>query len=293
MIKNTNDGTNKAPYLRTDINSGNYNFLPDFSTGPKGSEEEIHQAVKAAGFMGIQGGNPTLCKKYNLGYTGGGRVNNLGEIENIAKKNQDQGAECITLHVGWGMESDQFIDALVGEILNTAEKMAYPIYIETHRATITQDIWRTVELVKRFPEIRFNGDFSHWYTGLEMVYGGFERKLEYIQPVLDRTRFLHARIGNPGCMQVDIGDGKDKPYVEHFKAFWTKSFEGFLKSAKPGDYICFNPELLQSGNYYARVFKNAQGQLVEESDRWEQAKVYTQIAKECFKKAQENLNISK
>lgn len=291
MIKNTNDGTKNSPYLRTDINAGNYNLLPDFSTGPKGSEEEIHQAVKAAGFMGIQGGNPALCKKYQLGYTGGGRVNLPGEIDAIAKKNQDAGAECITLHVAWGMESDQFIDTLVGEIINTSEKMNYPIYIETHRATITQDIWRTVELTKRFPDIRFNGDFSHWYTGLEMVYGGFEKKLEFIQPVLDRTRFIHARIGNPGSMQVDIGDGKDRTFVEHFKQFWTKSFEGFLKSAKPGDYICFNPELLHSGIYYARLIKNSSGQLVEEGDRWEQAILYTKIAKECFQKAKENLGI--
>jgi len=28
--------------------------------------------------------------------------------------------------------------------------------------------------------LEFNGDFSHWYTGQEMVYGGFENKLAFI-----------------------------------------------------------------------------------------------------------------
>ena len=56
-------------------------------------------------------------------------------------------------------------------------------------------------------EIRFNGDFSHYYTGQEMVYGDIEAKWTFMQPIFDRVRFIHARIGSPGCMQVDIGDG--------------------------------------------------------------------------------------
>ena len=64
-----------------------------------------------------------------------------------------------------------------------------------------------MQFLKRFPELEFNGDFSHWYTGTEMVYGGFENKMEFFRPVLGRIGFLHGRIGNPGCMQVDIGDG--------------------------------------------------------------------------------------
>jgi hypothetical protein len=35
------------------------------------------------------------------------------------------------------------------------------IYVETHRATATQDVRRTVDLVSRISEVRFNGDFSH------------------------------------------------------------------------------------------------------------------------------------
>ncbi|MGH9586148.1 MAG: hypothetical protein ACRD3F_04305 [Acidobacteriaceae bacterium] len=88
-----------------------------------------------------------------------------------------------------------------------------------------------------------------------MVYGGFENNLEFIQPVLSRIAFLHGRIGNPGCMQVDIGDGS-------------------------ADSFCFAPELLGPGNYYARVFEGS-----EESDRWQQSLVLVRIARECFAEA--------
>src|SRR5688572_17264524 len=59
MIRNTNDGTNRKPYLRTDVNAGTWTSLPDFSKGPRGSAEQILQTVKAAGFQGVQGADPT------------------------------------------------------------------------------------------------------------------------------------------------------------------------------------------------------------------------------------------
>jgi len=107
--------------------------------------------------------------------------------------------------------------------------------------------------------------------------------------VLERVRFLHGRIGNPRCMQVDIGDGTNQSYVEHFKEMWTRSMMGFLTSAKPGDYLCFNPELLPPNIFYARTFRNAQGQEVEEGDRWQQALLYKRIAEDCFAEAKKRV----
>lgn len=285
MIRNTNDGTQRQPYLRTDLNIGTLNDLPAWSTGPAGEPRSAYQAIKDAGYMGVQGGDTALCRALGLGVTGGGRVDTAEEADDVAAHLKGHGDECGTLHVGWGMESDDEVFRLVEAILRASEKHQIPLYIETHRATITQDIWRTVQLTDRFPEVRFNGDFSHWYTGLEMVYGGIEHKWDFLEPVFERVRFVHGRIGSPGCMQVDIGDGTGLPYVEHFKEMWTRSFAGFLRTAQPGDYICFNPELLQPSIYYARTFPDAAGQPVEESDRWQQARVLTGIAKTCFEAA--------
>lgn len=286
MIRNLNDGTSRAPYLRTDLNIGTLSDLPEWSAAPRGDAATLSHAIKAAGYQGIQGGDPAVCRSLGLGVTGGGRVNAVGDAEKIATELKAKGFECATLHVGWGMDSDADVDAMVTDIISVSERHDFPLYIETHRATITQDIWRTVELTRRIPEVRFNGDYSHWYTGLEMVYGPWEEKLAFLQPVFDRVRFLHGRIGNPGCMQVDIGDGVGRTYVEHFKEMWTRSMVGFLRSAGSGDFISFNPELLQPSIYYARVFPNQNGELVEECDRWTQALLYTEIAKVCFEEAQ-------
>lgn len=289
MIKNTNDGTNSPPYLRLDINYGNCEDLPSFSTGPHGNDKEKHKAIKAVGYAGVQDGVPELCNELGLQMTAHARINKVGELDNLIPGWKSNNYNCATLHVGWGMESDNEVDNLVSYILETSAKNDFPLYIETHRATITQDMQRTVELIKRFPEIRFNGDFSHWYTGQEMVYGGIENKWEFIAPVFERVRFVHARIGNPGSIQVDIADGKNRVYVDHFREMWTRAFEGFLKSAGPGDYLCFTVELLKSDIFYARLIKNSKGELVEEGDRWQQALLYTEIAKECFEEAKKRI----
>lgn len=289
MIKNTNDGTNNAPSLRIDINYGTCEDLPAFSTGPKGNDREKHEAIAKAGFKGIQDGDPKLCEEFNLELTAHARINKVGDLDNLMPVWKSGNYNCASIHLGWGMESDAEMDALVQYVMETSENFDFPIYIETHRATITQDLFRTVELTKRFPEVRFNGDFSHWYTGQEMVYGGIENKLEFIQPVFDRVRFMHGRIGNPGCIQVDVKD-KNADYVQHFKEMWKRSFLGFLKSAKPGDYICFTVELLKAEIFYERTVLNADGTEQEEGDRWQQALLYKEIIEECWEAAQKEIS---
>ncbi|MEQ8473519.1 MAG: hypothetical protein RIC35_20145 [Marinoscillum sp.] len=237
--------------------------------------------IKEAGFSGVQDGDAQLCTNNGLRITAQHRVNKIGDLDQKIIEWKSSLMDCATVHVGWGMEDDDEANRLVEYVLSTSEKNDFPIYIETHRATITQDIWRTVQIVKRFPEVRFNGDFSHWYTGLEMVNGDFDEKLSFIEPVLSRVRFMHGRIGNPGCIQVSIDRSDKSPYVEHFKEMWKRSFKGFLTSAVPGDFLCFTPELLSPEYYYAQVV-NESGRVFEKNDRWTQALLLCEIARECW-----------
>jgi hypothetical protein len=280
MIANTNDGGARAPHLRSYLNLLSLEGLP-----PAGLAE-----IEAAGYEGVQFVEPATdrelseCRRLGLGMAGSGRINEPEQADALAGRFAGEGLECATIHLGWGLEDDDAAAWLIEATLGASERHRIPLYLETHRATLFQDMWRTAGFVRRFPELRFNGDFSHWYTGQEMVYGGFDRKLAFIAPVLERVRFVHGRIGNPGSIQVDIGKGdpEEHPYVAHFRQMWTAAFAGFLASARPGDYICFAPELLAPRIYYGRVFRNGAGELHEESDRRQQSLVLREIAKECF-----------
>jgi hypothetical protein len=279
--------------MRLDINGSNVFGLPSYSSAPTGDDRTVLQAVKAAGFEGIQTSSKVqAAREVGLRVTGSGRIDKPEDADARASEAKRIGYDCYTVHIGTGLEDDGVAYRLVEATLLASEKHDIPMYIETHRATITDDIWRTVQLVKKFPEMRFNGDFSHWYAGHEMVYGDIEAKWQFMQPVFDRVRFIHARIANPGCIQVDIGDGTNQTYVDHFKEMWTRSFAGFLKTAKPGDFFCFTPELLGPSIFYARKFRNLSGEMVEESDRWQQAQVLGRIGKECWEQSQNRLATS-
>ena len=273
-------GELRDPRLRAFMNLQAFGDMAQHAKGLK--------AIRDAGYDGVQFGweidraQLEEARALGLGVCGSGRVNTPAEAAPLAKEAAEAGLECLTLHVGWGTENDGGAAALIESVFSASAQHSIPLYPETHRATIFQDPWRTVKFLEKFPELEFNGDFSHWYTGTEMVYGGVENKMEFFRPVLGRIGFLHGRIGNPGCMQVDIGDGStgQRPYVAHFRALWTESFLGYLHRRPLSDRFCFTPELLGPEFYYARTFGGR-----EESDRWQQSLVLVRIAQECFAEA--------
>lgn len=249
-------------------------------------------AIRNAGYDGVQFIEPletslvAQARDLGLAVCGSGRVNTPPDAYRLAEEAKSAELECLTLHVGWGYEGDDEANSLIESVLDASRKHDLPMYVETHRATIFQDLWRTVQLLQRHGDLKFNGDFSHWYTGSEMVYGDFEKKAAFIQPVIERVHFLHGRIGNPGCMQVDIGEidhARELPYVRHFQALWTKVFAAFLRRSQPGESFIFTTELLASNVYYARTFAGK-----EESDRWSQSLVLANLARECFAQAMDH-----
>jgi hypothetical protein len=244
------------------------------------------RAIRDAGYEGVQFIEPLPAAvvenalALGLRVCGSGRVNEPGDAERLAAEARRHGFECLTLHVGWGNEEDDEALRLIEAVLCASTRHAIPMYVETHRATIFQDTWRSVNFVRRFPELRFNGDFSNWYTGLEFVYGDFERKLAFIRPIIERTEFMHGRIGNPCVMQVNVGSFENAvrlPFVQHFRTMWMQVFEAFIRRHGCAAAFRFAPELLSSRIFYAREIDGK-----EESDRWEQSLVLTEIARDCF-----------
>ncbi len=290
-----NDNSQQAPRLSVYLNLDNLVDLRAGSAWPALNGLARYQQLLADGFEGVQltTDDPPVAGM-PLRYCGLDRINLPGEADAVAAKHAGRGDLCLTVHVGWGMEDDDQICRLVEATLTAAVKHRLPIFIETHRATITQDLWRTVQIAARFPEVRFNGDFSHYYCGQELVYGDWSAKLDFMAPIFARVGFIHGRIASPGCMQVPIdADLSSRPrqahgavnYLDHFKELWTRAMTGFLRGATAGDVLIFAPELLSHMHYYARMFPQGSGELQEESDRYEQAVLYKDLARSCFAEA--------
>jgi hypothetical protein len=281
--------------LKVYLNLGNLLDLPPDSAWPGLEGAEALSFLKEQGFEGVQSlaegdVSPAGCASLGLGCAGSGRIDRPADALPLARRFRDAGFECVTLHVGSGMESDGEMDALADAVMAAAEEAGIPLYVETHRATITQDVWRTLQLLDRRPALRLNGDFSHFYTGQEMRYGDFEGRLDRMGPIFERVRFMHGRIGNTSCMQVDIGDGADAvpqqfghaPFLDDFREMWRRAMAGFLKAADASETLIFAPELLPPRLYYGRAFPGPDGGLREEGDRFAQALLYARMAREIF-----------
>jgi hypothetical protein len=293
MRRYLNDGSTDAPKLRVYLNLDNLVELRADTLWPGLEGDERMARLRADGFDGVQvtSGEPPSASV--MPFCGLDRINTPQESLPIATKHADRGDQCLTVHAGWGIEDDDEVFRLVESILNASEKTKLPIFIETHRATITQDMWRTVQITKRFPEVLFNGDFSHYYCGQEMVYGGLDMKMEFMSPIFNRVGFMHGRIASPGHMQMPVDDAATRPtaasgvtdYFADFRKIWTRAMRGFLDYAKAGDVLIFAPELLSGTYYYARLFPDVRGKWVEETDRYQQALRYGRIVRECFAEA--------
>lgn len=274
------------------LNLGTVQGLPSWSTAPTGNADAIAAGLWAAGYRGVQGTEDPAYGRAGFVTYGSGRVVFPHEAQEVLQRQQQAGHACTTLHVGTGFESDSEALRLIEAILGASARLGHPAHVETHRATITQDIWRTMRWVQLMPEITFNADLSHWYTGLEMPYGDFAAKMAFMQPFFDRVRFVHGRIGSGGTIQIAVGvGGHDEPHVSRFKQMWQHCFAGFLANAPAEETIVFAPELLPeavdtaNGSLfidYALTTKGDDGAFHEGSDRWEQGLRLTEMARAAF-----------
>ena len=285
-------GGEAQPRLRLDMNLGTLWELPFWSSAPT-EMPDIQAAMRALRVEAVQGINVDGFVESGFGLCGMGRVVSLEDADRIAADHKSRGFDLTTLHVGDGMESDGQMDAFAASVIEASSRHGYPLFIETHRATITQDIRRTIDLIDRFPDLRFNADLSHWYTGQEMTYGDFDARLRMLEPFFDRVRYMHGRVGDPGSIQRSPIVTYGEPFLDDFRRMWRACFRGFLRTAGPGEVLPFAPELLPHSvqaagkgkkirMYYARVALSGMGRLREESDRWADAIALLGIARTEF-----------
>ncbi|QGN55675.1 hypothetical protein [Novosphingobium sp. Gsoil 351] len=284
---NTNDGRDLRPRLLAGISFLTPADLPYWSAGPRGSREEIYIALKAAGYEAIQTFEPAAALTAGLIPTGLMRVfDDLAELRDGAAKWRDEGCDCTTVQLGTGLEDDAEAARLAEGLLEASQALGHPIYLETHRATMTQDIRRTTDLIARFPELRFNGDFGHWYIGHELTYGDMELKFAAMRPVFERTRFMHLRVSSNAFGQLTASDPAEERHLAYYKRMWTAACEGFLASAERGDYFAVHPELLPARAFYPKMIIGPDGEWREESDRWTESAFLIEVARACFAEAE-------
>lgn len=261
--------------------------LPPSSVGARDTLDAQLALLPAHGIRGVLAWSDwPAIRRAGLEVHAMGRLDGPDGADALIAAHVDAGVASSTLHVGSAFDDDDALDRYADAVLSAASRHRHGVLVETHRATVTQDAWRTLRWVERFPDLRFSLDASHWVVGGELDYGGgYAARLPRLDPVLRRSPMLQGRIASGAAIQIAVED--PGPWRAHAIALWTRAFALRLEAA-PNAAIAFCPELLphvcgDAWFGYApvrRAPEHAQG-LLETTDRYAEALRLYELADAC------------
>lgn len=199
-------------------------------------------------------------------------------ISSMAERAQALGVSFLNAQVHDAFASDAGATARLEALYAECDAIGMPLFIETHRGTVTQDLRRTIEYGRRVPRMRYTLDASHYVVAGEVTEPGLApRFVEALSEIIRRSSSVHARVSNGEQVQVDVGDGTGT-LVTPYRAWWTSAYRHWLAEAAPGEFFPFICELGPAP--YAITVPNGVSLPAgaELSDRFAQALVFKRIA---------------
>ena len=196
----------------------------------------------------------------------------------LAQRAADLGVSFLNAQVHDAFVGDDEAVARLEALYAECDAVGIPLFIETHRGTITQDLRRTLDYGRRVPRMRYTLDASHYVVAGEITDPDRAAPFEAaLAGIIRRSASVHARVSNGEQVQVDIGDGSGA-LVGAYRRWWTSAYRHWLAEAAPGEFFPFVCEL---GPPPYAITAPAGASLpagAELSDRWTQALVLKRIA---------------
>jgi hypothetical protein len=256
---------------------------------PEAGLREKFDRVKNAGFDGmtidlgalsLQQARDTIAQFKRTGLRGGvtafpQSVEDLRPALALAKEIQAPFVVVI------GQEMPLRLGAMTASIrgwLAVAAQESMPIQFETHRNCITNDLYTTLLLLDAIPEMRLSADLSHYVVAREMPCPVTPFLQELVTRVLQRSDSFQGRIASRSQIQIALGFPQNKQWIDLFKQWWLQGFESWrARHSQDDTQLVFLCELGPPD--YA--ITDAHG--TELSDRWEEAVLLAQWARELWK----------
>lgn len=175
-------------------------------------------------------------------------------------------AECVPLITGW-----QQLAADAGVAL----------HVETHRDRMTTDLFFTLRLIDRFPDLRLTGDLSHYLLGREFAWPVSEENHSLMRRIMDRCWAYHGRVASREQIQVQISFPHHRHWLDLFLGWWEYGFRQWRRRAPPDAALTFLCEL--GPREYAITGRDG----YELSDRWEEAQWLMRLVRELWHKLEQ------
>eukprot|EP00744_Colponema_vietnamica_P015100 GILI01021149.1.p1 GENE.GILI01021149.1~~GILI01021149.1.p1 ORF type:complete len:223 (-),score=42.62 GILI01021149.1:35-682(-) len=105
----------------------------------------------------------------------------------------------LNCHSGKDSWSLKESEAFFSKALEVEKEFGVQICHETHRGRIFYNPWTTRDLLKTFPSLKLNCDYSHWVTVCERL---IDTEKDILELCAERALHIHARVGHDQGPQV-------------------------------------------------------------------------------------------
>ncbi|WP_158150082.1 sugar phosphate isomerase/epimerase [Pantoea agglomerans] len=160
-------------------------------------------------------------------------------------------SECVKIVEGW---------------LRLSEQSSVPVYIETHRGRLNNDMLIALKLLDATPQLKLLADISHYYVAREFPEPPTPNEMdEQVKTLLSKSWAAHARIASPGQVQIPIHFPQHAPYLLQFSQWWQWLMVNWAERSDENATLAFTCELGPAP--YAITGEDGQ----DLTDRWQEA----------------------
>lgn len=166
-----------------------------------------------------------------------------------------------------------------------ADDAGIALHIETHRDRMTTDLFFTLHLLDRFPDLRLTADLSHYVVGREFAWPVSDENRALMHRIIDNAWGFHGRVASREQIQLPLAFAQHQKWVELFMGWWEYGFRSWRARAQGDEVLTFLCEL--GPPEYAMT--GADG--YELSDRWSEAQTMMRMVRSLWQQTgQSDLN---
>lgn len=154
---------------------------------------------------------------------------------------------------------------IIDDWLALACDYPFPVLMETHRNSTLNDLFYTLEILKRVPQLRLCADLSHFVVDRELQLPLSAVDAAYFSTVIERSDSFQGRISNNQQIQIAIEFEQHALWVAQYFDWWRQGFNAWSARSGPNDTLRF---LVELGPPPYAITDGTQREL---SNRWDEA----------------------